>query len=548
MVMLEKEGDGDNKERRARTSHPKVRTGCLTCKRRHKKCDENRPSCRRCIASGRECEGYYTAPDKQVKAARPVRQYVLIIPKTSLAQIPQPKLAISLSLNSPSQVDLTPPERWHLHFFRNATARLCGAYFHDEFWHGLVHQLSEEQPAVRYAVIAMSARQAQFEREQLQQATKSEQELLSLKQCNKAIASLRNFLVKEPPGAARNQVVLATCAVLVYLALFEDDTKVADYHFQSGYRLLQEWRKDDFNGSSSAPALVRTFAQLQLHRSTCTNPKVFVEEDDPILSSLVVEDLRPTKSEVNPEVVNHFIVVLGWILLQNDPHGFMLGHTGRLLRSGEAAVLSMLRLWRIQLKRSVLMHSDTVSLPDHDTLSILVLWSEVIHIKLSTNSQPALNEHSEMRFDNFLTHFQRVVVLVKSILIAPRSSSILSDFPARVVLIPPLLFCGFKCRDWQVRRQVMQLLQELRDHEDPWVSGSILALEEIIKVESEGIAPGEQIPDYSCVDSLRVDIHAKDSDVSIRYCRTQLLPDESGNSRAIEDTTSYSRFRLDRGK
>ncbi|RAO73400.1 uncharacterized protein BHQ10_009412 [Talaromyces amestolkiae] len=455
MVILEEKDDGDNKERRVRTSHPKV--------------------------------------------------------------------------------DLTPPERWHLHFFHNATARLCGAYYHDEFWHGLIHQLSEEHPAVRYAVIAMSARQTQFERVQLRQATETEQQLLSLKQCNKAIASLRKVLEKEPPGVARNQIVLTTCAILVYLALFEDDPKIADYHFHSGYRLLLEWQKDDFGGSSSGPVLMRTFAQLQLHRSTCTNPTTFVEENDPSLLSPVVEDSRPTKSDVNPKVVNHFITVLGWILLQNDREGFTLESTGRLLRSGEPAVLGMLRLWRTQLKRSVLLHGDDVSQTDRDTLSVLSLWSEVIYIKLSTNGQPALNEHSEMRCDHFLSHFQRVVVLAKSLLMASKSSSVLSDFPVKGVIIPPLLFCGFKCRDWQVRRQVRLLLQDFKDHEDVWVSGSILALEEITKIESKGIAPGEQIPDYARVDSMRVDIHAQDSQVSIRYRRSQLPPDESGNSCIIGD-------------
>lgn len=381
----------------------------------------------------------------------------------------------------------------------------------------------------------MSARQTQFERVQLRQATKSEQELLSLKQCNKAIASLRNFLAKEPPGTARNQVVLATCAVLVYLALFEDDSQIADYHFQSGYRLLQEWQKDNFNGSSSGPTLVRTFAQLQLHRSTCTDPKAFVEENDALLPPPVVEDSRPTKSDVNPEVVNHFITVLGWILLQNDRHGFTLGPTATFLRSGEAAVLSMLRLWRTQIKHSVLIHGDNVPQTDRDALSILALWSEVIYIKLSTNGQPTLNKHSEMKFDHFLTHFQRVVVLAKSLLITPKGSSILLDFPPKAVIIPPLLFCGFKCRDWQVRRQVMLLLQDFGDHEDAWVSGSILALEEIIKIESGGTPPEEMIPDYARVDSMRVDIHAKDSQVSIRHRRSQLLPDDTGNTRIMGD-------------
>ncbi|CAE6438855.1 unnamed protein product [Rhizoctonia solani] len=33
-------------------------TGCYTCKRRKKKCDERQPTCFRCEKAGKECEGY----------------------------------------------------------------------------------------------------------------------------------------------------------------------------------------------------------------------------------------------------------------------------------------------------------------------------------------------------------------------------------------------------------------------------------------------------------------------------------------------------------
>ncbi|KAF5003723.1 hypothetical protein FDECE_9745 [Fusarium decemcellulare] len=36
------------------------RRGCWTCKRRHKKCDEERPVCKRCTQAGMNCEGYET--------------------------------------------------------------------------------------------------------------------------------------------------------------------------------------------------------------------------------------------------------------------------------------------------------------------------------------------------------------------------------------------------------------------------------------------------------------------------------------------------------
>ncbi|KAG5418834.1 hypothetical protein I9W82_003552 [Candida metapsilosis] len=36
----------------------RVRTGCWTCKKRHRKCDEAKPECNNCKNTGRKCEGY----------------------------------------------------------------------------------------------------------------------------------------------------------------------------------------------------------------------------------------------------------------------------------------------------------------------------------------------------------------------------------------------------------------------------------------------------------------------------------------------------------
>ncbi|KAH7076294.1 hypothetical protein FB567DRAFT_157700 [Paraphoma chrysanthemicola] len=44
-----------------RRSHRKSRGGCLECKRRHVKCDENRPVCRLCAVSDRDCSYPLTA-------------------------------------------------------------------------------------------------------------------------------------------------------------------------------------------------------------------------------------------------------------------------------------------------------------------------------------------------------------------------------------------------------------------------------------------------------------------------------------------------------
>lgn len=59
-----------------RRAHTKVRTGCLTCKIRRKKCDETKPSCRRCTSTVRKCDGYGTyAPSVSSSKTETIEPY-----------------------------------------------------------------------------------------------------------------------------------------------------------------------------------------------------------------------------------------------------------------------------------------------------------------------------------------------------------------------------------------------------------------------------------------------------------------------------------------
>ncbi|KAJ5810885.1 hypothetical protein N7447_010401, partial [Penicillium robsamsonii] len=48
--------------RRRRKWAPKLKSGCMTCKVRRVKCDEEKPHCRRCMSTGRKCDGYAHPP------------------------------------------------------------------------------------------------------------------------------------------------------------------------------------------------------------------------------------------------------------------------------------------------------------------------------------------------------------------------------------------------------------------------------------------------------------------------------------------------------
>ncbi|KAK2603329.1 hypothetical protein N8I77_009794 [Diaporthe amygdali] len=50
----------------------KVKTGCATCRIRKVKCDENKPFCRKCVDTGRTCDGY-ESPFRLVITGQPIK-------------------------------------------------------------------------------------------------------------------------------------------------------------------------------------------------------------------------------------------------------------------------------------------------------------------------------------------------------------------------------------------------------------------------------------------------------------------------------------------
>ncbi|KAH8890235.1 hypothetical protein GQ53DRAFT_747682 [Thozetella sp. PMI_491] len=88
---------------RKRASKPKVRTGCLSCKRRHLKCDERKEGgCLRCETFGIPCEGY--ASPRPIKETKPARIERLLLPRPKGAAVaPAPTLpALSPATSGPN--------------------------------------------------------------------------------------------------------------------------------------------------------------------------------------------------------------------------------------------------------------------------------------------------------------------------------------------------------------------------------------------------------------------------------------------------------------
>ncbi|KAI0551180.1 hypothetical protein F4679DRAFT_183823 [Xylaria curta] len=116
----------------------KVRTGCKTCKIRHKKCDESRPACVRCSSTGRQCD---------------------FSQEHDLRGDPSPIQSISVLLRHPVRhSDLkSRSESIQFEFFTLVCAPEYGVLFETPSWESLVLQSAVREPCIYHAALAISA-------------------------------------------------------------------------------------------------------------------------------------------------------------------------------------------------------------------------------------------------------------------------------------------------------------------------------------------------------------------------------------------------------
>ncbi|KAL8937764.1 MAG: hypothetical protein Q9216_004260 [Gyalolechia sp. 2 TL-2023] len=122
-----------------------VKTGCITCKIRHVKCDETRPECNKCISTGRKCDGYRMS-------APPLPPAEYRSPTAGTTTSPHLKLHVI----TPSAWDGSLDELRAFDYFRLQTSEDL-AYSLDVPLDELVLQTSHHFEAIKHAAIALGA-------------------------------------------------------------------------------------------------------------------------------------------------------------------------------------------------------------------------------------------------------------------------------------------------------------------------------------------------------------------------------------------------------
>ena len=214
---------------------------------RRVKCDEGKPSCRRCTSTGRKCDGYeQVIVSSGEEASKNVYDSI---------QCFSPNQALLIS-PSRASMGLTGEESIGFDFFRKKTVFEIQGCFRSCLWESLVLQLSHQEPSILHAAIAVgSIHRKLTERDGAPQIMDVEdpRQLLGLRQYVKAIGFLRtriNDLENQDSG----YIALITCLLFICLEMLRGQRLAALSHLGTGLRILSS--RAVSVGSSEPNALI----------------------------------------------------------------------------------------------------------------------------------------------------------------------------------------------------------------------------------------------------------------------------------------------------
>ncbi|KAI0007569.1 hypothetical protein F4779DRAFT_498806 [Xylariaceae sp. FL0662B] len=188
----------------ARKGSPKVRTGCLTCKIRKVKCDEGKPHCKRCVTTGRKCDGYTTTtPSSSLSWHRPRHLF-------------------------PGVDDAG--EKRALQLFCQIAGPSLPGQMDPYFWTDIVIQFSSFAPAVRHSIVAIGS---------LYERVNSKPGSMQLLADNRFAFHHYNAAIRELKSMENEPLVLLVCVLFVCIEFLLGNRDAAIEHCKHGIFILE---------------------------------------------------------------------------------------------------------------------------------------------------------------------------------------------------------------------------------------------------------------------------------------------------------------------
>ncbi|RAL04838.1 Zn(II)2Cys6 transcription factor [Aspergillus ibericus CBS 121593] len=456
---------------RRRAGGRRSKTGCRTCRARHKKCDESPGACTNCTSTGRTCDGYDLHR----------------LPREGRRKTLRVETALPMALaNGLQWVRNTDEQRSFSHFQHRTIPTFVG-WFDSSLWQKLVLQMSHAEPAVYHAVVALSAIHQDSEKRGMPLSREnlgSTWHRFALEQAARSFALLHARPASQDPRL--REATLLCCLLYVISELLRGQYDSAFNHLRAGLQILKELgaHKQLEPTAASKPtveqSLVEAFAHLDVQSAQFDvgGPLLRIHEQDHPLPRKGEYPVFRTLAEARQVFDRLMGAVLEFTSLSwNSTHI-------QIISDYETRYMNQLSLcMRVEefaqafntFRNQTHLHLNPKEQRGAD---VIYLHQRTVALALQT----CLLDGNEPVLDQYTPEFEKILSLVDAIMRTfPERPSVCLDMG----IIPPLLFVATGCRDYNVRWQAIEALSAWPHREGPWDSNLCVQMAvETMKLET----------------------------------------------------------------
>ncbi|KAL6690539.1 hypothetical protein J3F84DRAFT_388870 [Trichoderma pleuroticola] len=231
----------------------RVRTGCLTCRKRRVKCDELKPVCKRCIKANVICDGYqkkrsipspkpaittpsYTEAETEIASSSSIEPTASSSTE-STRYVPSPRSLLSAPMPSSPKTRHCSELAFYHHFVTSTAPRLFDLE-HITFWRDHVGSMAWGNDLVFEAVLAIGGiHQAHLlSASELTSESMMQSKVAGLRSYGEALRLMESHTKRD--GSTDMQSAIVAVVLLAYCECIMNHIKPAAFHLKAAGQLL----------------------------------------------------------------------------------------------------------------------------------------------------------------------------------------------------------------------------------------------------------------------------------------------------------------------
>ena len=447
-------------------------------------------------------------------------------------------------------------ERRRFDYFRQRTASALAGHFDSEFWYQLVLQVSQAEPAVRHAVVALGSLHETLDKGAQEFGNRSQSLVgreFSLQQYDKSVTSLRSRLVSGD-GNSVLEVALICCVLFNSFETLHGNHDQALLHLQNGLKIMQEWtaqrRRTSFlpEPTSTQYELSQVFSRLNVQARSLLDPELPPFHN---LSEIICFTVPETFKDLTQ--ARDFLYALyndGFAFYQKMTEQIRSGASTPSMASGPEPFNPLVEFGRldsylIQWLRAFdkFLEQNTASMGSKELRGATLLRIHYLcaFIVLHKSIRP-----EQCAFDTYNSHFDQMVSLSSAFVHStegPDPTSATPAFSIDLGIIAPLYYTAVSCRDPTIRRRAVSALSSPR-HEGAWSAVDAARVGFLaIQIEEDGL--GEVRSSSDVPESSRLsEIHTAGPNTAVSK-RDQIRLRCAFSGRTSPEETMVKEFWLD---